>query len=86
MDNEDLYKKYIFLKGYKKVIDSRSVDSDKLDEIINAIKASDFSQKKEKETKKELTVEEIKAILTEKEIAFDGITKKKDLLALLPQE
>jgi hypothetical protein len=42
--------------------------------------------KEEKETKKELTVEEIKAILTEKEIAFDGITKKKDLLALLPQE
>jgi hypothetical protein len=40
----------------------------------------------EKETKKELTVEEIKAILTEKEIAFDGITKKKDLQALLPQE
>lgn len=42
--------------------------------------------KEEKETKKELTVEEIKAILNEKEIAFDGITKKKDLLALLPQE
>lgn len=42
--------------------------------------------KSEKETKKELTVEEIKAILTEKGIAFDGITKKKDLQALLPQE
>ena len=40
----------------------------------------------EKETTQELTVEEKKAILTEKEIAFDGITKKKDLQALLPQE
>lgn len=39
-----------------------------------------------KTVKKELTVEEIKVILTEKGIAFDGITKKKDLLALLPQE
>ena len=40
----------------------------------------------EKETKKELTVEEIKAILTEKGITFEESMKKKDLLALLPQE
>ena len=40
----------------------------------------------EKETKKELTVEEIKAILTEKGITFVESMKKKDLLALLPQE
>lgn len=40
----------------------------------------------EKETKKDLTVEELKAILTEKGIAFEENAKKKDLLALLPQE
>ena len=39
-----------------------------------------------KETKKDLTVEEIRAILTEKGIAFEESTKKKDLIALLPQE
>lgn len=42
--------------------------------------------KEVKETKKELTVEEIKAILTERGIAFEENAKKKDLLALLPQE
>lgn len=71
MDNEDLYKKYIFLKEYKKVIDSRSVDSDKLDEIINAIKASDFSQKKEKETKKEI-------LSGGEEVTADGFGAVKD--------
>lgn len=39
-----------------------------------------------KETKKEQTVEEIKAVLTEKGIAFEESAKKKDLIALLPQE
>lgn len=39
-----------------------------------------------KETKRELTVEEIKAILTEKGIAFEGTARKKDLIALLPQK
>lgn len=42
--------------------------------------------KAKKETKRELTVEEIKAILIEKGIAFEESTKKKDLIALLPQE
>jgi hypothetical protein len=42
--------------------------------------------KEVKETKKELTVEEIKAILTEKGIDFEENAKKKDLLALLPQQ
>ena len=39
-----------------------------------------------RETKKELTVEEIKATLTKKGIAFEENAKKKDLIALLPQE
>lgn len=43
-------------------------------------------EKVKKETKRELTVEEIKAILTEKGITFKENTKKKDLIALLPQE
>lgn len=42
--------------------------------------------KEVKETKKELTVEEIKAILNEKGIAFEENAKKKDLVSLLPQE
>lgn len=42
--------------------------------------------KKVKENKRELTVEEIKAILNEKGIAFEENAKKKDLVALLPQE
>lgn len=42
--------------------------------------------KEVKEAKKELTVEEIKAILTEKGIAFEENAKKKDLVSLLPQE
>lgn len=42
--------------------------------------------KEVKETKRELTVEEIKAILTKKGIAFEENAKKKDLVALLPQE
>ncbi len=42
--------------------------------------------KEVKETEKELTVEEIKAILTEKGIAFEENAKKKDLVSLLPQE
>ncbi|WP_436868855.1 HeH/LEM domain-containing protein [Acinetobacter courvalinii] len=33
-----------------------------------------------------LKVDEIKAILTEKGISFDGVTRKDDLLALIPQE
>ena len=49
--------------------------------VIGRIRA-----KAKKETKKELTVEEIKATLTEKGIAFEENAKKKDLLALLPQE
>lgn len=39
-----------------------------------------------KETKRELTVEEIKAILNKKGIAFEENAKKKDLVALLPQK
>ncbi|MBJ8417495.1 HeH/LEM domain protein [Acinetobacter courvalinii] len=31
-------------------------------------------------------VDEIKAVLTEKGISFDGVTRKDDLLALIPQE
>mgnify|MGYP001031899559 FL=1 len=42
--------------------------------------------KEVKENKRELTVEEIKAILTEKGIAFEENAKKKELVALLPQE
>ena len=42
--------------------------------------------KEVKENKRELTVEEIKAILNEKGIAFEENAKKKDLVALLPQE
>lgn len=33
-----------------------------------------------------LKVDEIKAVLTEKGISFDGVTRKDDLLALIPQE
>ena len=33
-----------------------------------------------------LRVDEIKAVLTEKGISFDGVTRKDDLLALIPQE
>lgn len=33
-----------------------------------------------------LKVDEIKAVLTEKGISFDGVTRKGDLLALIPQE
>ncbi len=33
-----------------------------------------------------LKVDEIKAVLTEKGISFDGVTRKEDLLALIPQE
>ena len=33
-----------------------------------------------------LKVEEIKAVLAEKGISFDGVTRKDDLLALIPQE
>ena len=44
------------------------------------------TNKEVKETKKELTVEEIRAILTEKGVTFEENAKKKDLLALLPQE
>mgnify|MGYP004463778533 CR=1 FL=1 len=43
-------------------------------------------EKVKKEKKRDLTVEEIKAILTEKGITFVESMKKKDLLALLPQE
>lgn len=39
-----------------------------------------------KETKKEITVAEIKAKLKELEIEFDEKAKKDELLALLPQE
>lgn len=39
-----------------------------------------------KEGKKEPTVAEIKAKLTELNIQFDDKAKKEDLLALLPQE
>lgn len=42
--------------------------------------------KEAKETKKELTVEETKAKLTEKGIDFKENAKKKDLISLLPQE
>lgn len=42
--------------------------------------------KEVKGTKKELTAEEIKTILTEKGIAFEENAKKKDLVSLLPQE
>lgn len=42
--------------------------------------------KEVKENKRELTVEEIKTILTEKGITFEENARKKDLLALLPQE
>lgn len=33
-----------------------------------------------------LKVDEIKAVLIEKGISFDGVTRKDDLLALIPQE
>ncbi|WP_312057395.1 HeH/LEM domain protein [Acinetobacter courvalinii] len=33
-----------------------------------------------------LRVDEIKAVLTEKGISFEGVTRKDDLLALIPQE
>ncbi|MFV5192799.1 HeH/LEM domain protein [Acinetobacter courvalinii] len=33
-----------------------------------------------------LKVDEIKAVLTEKGISFEGITRKDELLALIPQE
>jgi len=33
-----------------------------------------------------LKVDEIKAVLTEKGISFDGVTRKDDLLVLIPQE
>lgn len=33
-----------------------------------------------------LKVDEIKAVLTEKGISIDGVTRKDDLLALIPQE
>ncbi|MGN5766297.1 HeH/LEM domain-containing protein [Acinetobacter calcoaceticus] len=33
-----------------------------------------------------LKVDEIKAVLTEKGISFDGVTRKDDLLSLIPQE
>ncbi|MCU4367517.1 HeH/LEM domain protein [Acinetobacter courvalinii] len=33
-----------------------------------------------------LKVDEIKAVLTQKGISFDGVTRKDDLLALIPQE
>ncbi|MFV5264807.1 HeH/LEM domain protein [Acinetobacter courvalinii] len=33
-----------------------------------------------------LKVDEIKAVLTGKGISFDGVTRKDDLLALIPQE
>lgn len=33
-----------------------------------------------------LKVDEIKAVLTEKGISFDGVTRKDDLLTLIPQE
>ena len=33
-----------------------------------------------------LRVDEIKAVLTEKGISFDGVTRKDDLLVLIPQE
>ncbi|MCU4576062.1 HeH/LEM domain protein [Acinetobacter courvalinii] len=33
-----------------------------------------------------LKVDEIKAVLTEKGISFEGVTRKDDLLALIPQE
>ena len=49
--------------------------------VIGRIRA-----KAKKETKSELTVEEIKAMLTEKGINFEESAKKKDLVALLPQE
>lgn len=39
-----------------------------------------------KEEKKDLTVAEIKAKLTDLNIEFDNNAKKSDLLALLPQE
>lgn len=33
-----------------------------------------------------LKVDEIKTVLTEKGISFDGVTRKDDLLALIPQD
>jgi hypothetical protein len=42
--------------------------------------------KAEKETKKELTVKEIKEILKENGIDFEDKAKKEELIALLPKE
>ena len=43
-------------------------------------------EKVEKETKKEMTIAEIKATLTELGIEYDENAKKADLLTLLPQK
>ncbi|MGG2098130.1 HeH/LEM domain-containing protein [Acinetobacter haemolyticus] len=65
--------------------DDQKISGDSLpqnDELTGA----DNQEKDEPVDYSSLKVDEIKAVLTEKGISFDGVTRKDDLLALIPQE
>ncbi|MCH7394190.1 HeH/LEM domain-containing protein [Acinetobacter dispersus] len=64
-------------EGYQKPTGDNQPPNDQQTVGSDQVKPVDYSS---------LKVDEIKAVLTEKGISFDGVTRKDDLLALIPQE